>query len=54
MSDLLLGSVHLINEYDHYEVPKGTSYVTFEVDSSACYYAGEQPEYIIHFWQEKE
>lgn len=34
-------------------VPEGATYFELEVDTSNCYYSGDTPSYIIHFYKKK-
>ncbi len=34
-------------------IPEGADFFELEIDYSGCYYEGDQPSYIIHFYKKK-
>ena len=42
-----------IDGYDELEnvIPEGATHFKLEIDTSGCYYQGEQPTYIVHFYK---
>jgi len=35
------------------EIPAGATHFELEIDTSGCYYAGDSPDYIVHFYKKK-
>lgn len=34
-------------------IPEGATHFELEIDTSGCYYHGDSPDYIIHFYKKK-
>jgi hypothetical protein len=39
--------------YSNSSIPEGCTHYKLEVDYSGCYYEGDQPSYIIHWYKKK-
>ncbi len=40
--------------YSKCPVPEGATYFELEIDTSSCYYQGDTPSYIVHFFKKNE
>lgn len=40
--------------WDKLKIPDGATHVELELDYSGCYYEGDSPSMIAHFYKEKE
>lgn len=47
-----IGNINVDNDSAN-SIPEGATHFELEIDTSNCYYHGDSPSYIIHFYKKK-
>jgi hypothetical protein len=42
-----------IDEYGHWVIPEGATYLTLEINYAGCWYESDRPSHIVRYWKDK-